>query len=123
MPTAWRSIHMRETAKGYVYDPAWLAELESVSHREYATGFYFTPPGLDPNITCSPGYIRGKKAYLATALSDSAPDGTALFVQRNKAIRGELAEMISPGKCGRAFTMEEMYAESGEPIESAPHPR
>lgn len=30
--------------------------------------------------------------------------------------------MISPGKCGRAFTMEEMYAENGEPIESAPHP-
>ena len=23
--------------EGYVYDPAWLAELESVSHREYAT--------------------------------------------------------------------------------------
>ena len=107
--------------EGYVYDPAWLAELESVSHREYATGFYFTPPGLDPNITRSPGYIR-EKAYLATALSDSAPDGTALFVQRNKAIRGERAEMISPGKCGRAFTMEEMYAENGEPIESAPHP-
>ena len=36
---------------------------------------------------------------------------------RNKAIRGERAEMISPGKCGRVFTMEEMFAENGEPID------
>ncbi|MBQ7325833.1 MAG: U32 family peptidase, partial [Clostridia bacterium] len=27
--------------EGYRYDPAWLTELESVSHREYCTGYWF----------------------------------------------------------------------------------
>jgi hypothetical protein len=30
--------------------------------------------------------------------------------------------MISPGKLGRPFKVEELYSESGDPIESAPHP-
>ena len=106
----------------FCYDPAWLDELESVSHREYATGFYFTPPGLDPNLTSAPGYIR-EKSYIATAIDD-APAGTpARFIQRNKLSAGDAVELISPGKCGRAFTAEAIFGEDGEPIESAPHPQ
>ena len=30
--------------------------------------------------------------------------------------------MISPGKLGRGFTVNELYSADGEPIESAPHP-
>ena len=106
---------------GYVCDPAWRAELESVSHREYATGFYFTPPGLDPNLTESVGYIR-EKAYIATALEDASAGESALFVQRNKVSRNEAVELISPSKCGRGFIAEELTDENGNAIESAPHP-
>ena len=105
----------------YENDPLLLRELESVSHREYATGFYFTPPGLDPNLTAQTGYIR-EKAYIATAIEDSPAGECALFVQRNKISRGEGAEIISPGKCGRFFRADGLFSEDGEQIDSAPHP-
>ena len=106
----------------YRYDPAWLAELESVSHREYATGFYFTPPGLDPNLASAPGYIR-EKSYIATAIDDAPAGSPCRFVQRNKITAGDAVELISPGKCGRAFVAAELFGEDGEAIESAPHPQ
>jgi hypothetical protein len=79
------------------------------------------------------GYIR-EKAYFATALdADELPlpeglvktteAGTlAPFIQRNKIKLGDSAEMISPSKFGRAFTVCELYDENGQPIEAAPHP-
>ena len=106
----------------YEYDPAWLDELCSVSHREYATGFYFTPPGLDPNLASAPGYIR-EKSYIATAIDDAAAGERCRFVQRNKVAVGDAAELISPGKCGRAFTVGALWGEDGEQIDSAPHPQ
>lgn len=106
---------------GYVFDPRLMGELESVSHREYDTGFYFDRP-IDEAKTCEkPGYIR-EKAYLAVALEYDAERGVAKFMQRNKAVRGSAAELLSPGKCGRAFMLDELTDEAGEPIESAPHP-
>ena len=44
------------------------------------------------------------------------------FIQRTKVSVGDGAEVISPRKIGRAFKVEELYSEKGEPIESAPHP-
>ncbi|MBQ7822503.1 MAG: U32 family peptidase [Clostridia bacterium] len=106
---------------GYSFDPAWARELDSVSHREYATGFYYDRP-LDDAKTCTtPGYLR-EKAYLAIAESYDAESGLALFIQRNKSVKGEDAEIISPGKCGRALTLDEMFDENMTPIDSAPHP-
>ena len=105
----------------YRFDQLWARELDSVSHREYATGFYFDRP-LDDAKTCTtPGYLR-EKAYLAIAESYSENTGLALFVQRNKSVKGAPVELISPGKCGRAFTLDEMYDESMTEIDSAPHP-
>lgn len=106
----------------YRYNPAWLAELESVSHREYATGFYFCPPGLDPNLATESGYIR-EKAYIATAVADARAGERAMFIQRNKLSTGETVELISPGCCGRAFVARELFDEAGETIDSAPHPQ
>lgn len=118
----------------YKNDPALLRELESVSHREYCTGYYFGHPLDEANLGTMNGYIRDK-AYFATALcgAESMPeqlmgiketaDGTLYpFVQRNKVKEGDSAEMITPGKTGRAFRVSELYSEDGERIESAPHP-
>ncbi|MBO7148655.1 MAG: U32 family peptidase [Clostridia bacterium] len=107
--------------ENYKYDPAWLRELDSVSHREYATGFYFDRPMDDAKTCTAPGYLR-EKAYLAIAESYDPETGLALFIQRNKSVRGDRAELITPGKCGRELVLEEMYDENMSPIESAPHP-
>lgn len=106
---------------GYKFDPAYLRELECVSHREYDTGFFFDRPMDDAKITEMPGYIR-EKSYIATALEDSEPGECCLFVQRNKVSTGDGCELLSPGKVGVGFTANELYSEKMEPIESAPHP-
>lgn len=115
----------RKNPGGFVFNEAWANELEGVSHREYGTGFYFTPPHENANVVTSLGYMK-EKAYVATALSDSEPteDGMhdALFTQRNKIVRGEKVELISPGKVGRGFTADTLRDVSGEDIESTPHP-
>lgn len=121
----------------YRFDPAWLSELESVSHREYGTGFYFDDPMKNPQLVSTCGYIR-EKAYFSTATEyveeeaqALAAQGVALkseagklyrFIQRNKVSTGETAEMISPGKIGRAFSVKELYAPDGTPLDSTPHP-
>ena len=117
----------------YCYNPAWQRELESVSHREYCTGYYLDAPIENAQLSGLNGYIR-EKAYFATAIDGEGmtlPSGAALenadgvlvpFIQRNKVSVGDFAEMISPNKIGRGFSVRELYGADGELIESAPHP-
>ena len=116
----------RRDPEAYVTRPEWITELDSVSHREYGTGFYFTPPHEDANTVTMHGYIR-EKAYIGTAVKTvDTPDEDGLydayFIERNKLVRGERVEIISPGKIGRGFTADSLRNEKGEDIESAPHP-
>ena len=67
----------------YVFDERWQRELESVSHREYATGYYFSDSREDANLTTIDGYIK-EKAYLATVVGYDPESGEAEFVQKNK---------------------------------------
>ena len=122
---------------GYQFDPAWLSELESVSHREYGTGFYFDDPMQNPQLVSACGYIR-EKAYFSTAIEYDESEADAIlatgvpmenengrlyrFIQRNKVSAGEDAEMISPGAIGRPFAVRELYAPDGVALESTPHP-
>ncbi len=106
---------------GYTYDPRWLRELESVSHREYYTGFYFTPPHENANTVTAPGYIR-EKAYLATAVTDSDEAGRVTFIQRNKLVSGTNMELLTPGKVGIPFVGTDLRDGEGNPIDAAPHP-
>jgi len=118
---------------GYRFDPALYRELESVSHREYCTGFYLDSPMDAAQLTALNGYIR-EKAYFATALSEKElplPKGLEVqtkegrlypFIQRNKLSVGDSAELISPGRIGQPCTVTELYDADGTPIPTAPHP-
>ena len=119
--------------EGYTFDPALWRELDSVSHREYCTGYYLDEPIEEANLSTFNGYIR-EKAYYATALSSEElplPEGLSEvseagrlypFIQRNKVSLGDAAELISPNRIGRGFSVTELYSETGEPIPAAPHP-
>ena len=119
--------------ENYEFDTAIMGELESVSHREYSTGYYRDLPIENAQTTANTGYIR-EKAYFATAVeysADELPEGLEYenadgriykFIQRNKVSLGDAAEIISPSKIGRGFTVSELYSTEGERIESAPHP-
>ena len=105
----------------YKYDPAWYRELESVSHRDYHTGYYFTDSHADANVAPTNGYIKDK-AYLAVAVSYDSQSGLAEFTQRNKMCFGDEAELLTPGKIGRHLVIGELFDENMNPIESTPHP-
>ena len=123
--------------ENYEFDPMWYRELESVSHREYCTGYYLDIPMNEAQLGTQTGYIRDK-AYFATATDYNENEAEALaasgialenengklyrFIQRNKVKVGDKSELISPSKIGRAFDVCELYLANGEAIESAPHP-
>ena len=126
--------------ESYKVDEALMDELNSVSHREYCTGYYLDKPADEANLASTGGYIR-EKAYFAEAPAPEcdeerealpkAPESVAfeteegklyLFIQRNKVKIGDVADVISPGKTGKSFVVRELYAPDGTALESAPHP-
>ncbi len=122
-----------ESPDTYTFNKDLMTELESVSHRDYATGYYLDTPTQNAQTAENMGYIR-EKAYFATAIeynTDEIPENLSyesesgrlyMFIQRNKVSIGDSAQIISPRQVGREFTVTELYSEKGEPIGSAPHP-
>ncbi len=108
-------------AGNYAYNPLWMRELESVSHRSYATGYYFSDCHLDANTAESNGYIK-EQAYLATVLAYDAESGVATLSQRNKMSVGDKVEVVTPGAVGRPLTVDCLKNEKGEDISATPHP-
>jgi putative protease len=104
------------------YDPAWGAEVESVSHRDYDTGYFFDSPHTHAKITERDGYLR-EKAYLAKVISYDVATGTALLEQRNKLAEGETVELLTPGRPGIPFVANGLTDLDGNAIASAPHPK
>ena len=105
----------------YEYDSRWFDELLSVSHREYATGYYFNDPRNDANTVSDNGYMR-EKAFLAVATGYDSENGIAEFTQRNKMVLGDEIEILTPGKVGEALTAYALYDENMNPIEDTKHP-
>ena len=105
----------------YEYNPDWYRELESVSHRDYATGYYYSDSHMDSNTAPTTGYIKDK-AYLAVVISYDEKTKIATLSQRNKMKFGDEIELLTPGKCATALTVGEMKNEKGEPIEATSHP-
>jgi putative protease len=105
----------------YEYNEMWYRELLSVSHRDYATGYYFDDCRNEANISETPGYIK-EKAYLATVIGYDSEREEAILSQRNKMSVGDKAEVLTPGKVGEPIEISELYDENLNPIESAPHP-
>ena len=107
---------------GYKFDLAWQNELESVSHREYDTGFFFNRTDNDPKLTENFGYVK-EKSYLAVVTKGAESGYPVAIEQRNKVAVGEKAELLTPGLIGRPFTVSQLYDEEMSPIDSIPHPR
>lgn len=105
----------------YKFNPLWKRELESVSHREYSTGFFYDKVNEEANISSGNKNVC-EQSYYAIAEGYDASTGLAYFRQRNKFKVGDKAELLSPGKVGQGFTVTEIYSESKEPLDSAPHP-
>ena len=108
--------------RGYRYDPAWLSELESVSHREYCTGYWFHDPMTDAQTVTQPGYLT-EKGYLAVVESYDQESGRAVLVQKNKFCEGDSVEYLTPGCTGSPMLATELQDMDGNSIPSCPHPQ
>lgn len=103
------------------FNPMWLQELEKGSHRHFTTGFYINKPESSEQNYESASYVRNYD--FIGIVRDVEESGLVLTEQRNKMCVGDDIEVMGPFKETMYTTIEEMYNEDGEPIESAPHPR
>lgn len=93
-------------------------ELDSVSHRPYSSGFYFS------ELVDVPGdggeYERGCM-YIANV--EKVENGRATITLKNKFTAGEKLEVLSPGQPSLEFTAAHITdPETGDELESAPEP-
>ena len=105
---------------GRELDERLCRELDSVSHREYCTGYFFTNPHESSNLASTSGYQR-EKAFLATVEEYDESTKMALCRQRNKMCKGDSVELLTPGEVGKPMTVGALYNEKRESIDSTPH--
>lgn len=92
--------------------------MEKVSHRPYAAGFYFGPPGQH---TGDSRYIRDWQV-MARVVS-CAPDGMALCTLHNKFAQGDELELVGPNVRPVSFQVEDLRDGTGAPIPEARRPQ
>lgn len=107
---------------GKPFNPAYMAEVESVSHREYATGYFYGNPHENANIVGNNVYLKDR-AFLAVVKDYNPETGLALCEQFNKMQIGDKANLLSPGTIGRDITVTELFDKDGNPIGDTKHPR
>ena len=114
---AYRHV-IDDVAAGRPVDPVWRDEVEHVSHRHYATGFYFGQPG---QYTDNARYIREWQVVaLVTECDDS---GYATLSLRNKFSTGEPLALVGPDTKPIAFTAPVMEDEAGAPLTEPKNPQ
>lgn len=101
-----------ETCPQWVYD-----EVRKVSHREYCTGFFFGD-GKSNQYYENSGYIRN---YDIVAVVDKCENGYLYLTQRNKFCKGDEVEILTIDGAPIVITVDAMFNEHGEEIDSAPH--
>lgn len=100
------------------------AEIAKCTYRQYTTGFYFGKPDEHTQIYDNSTYVN---EYIYLGLVEEvmpAEDGNLLACirQKNKFAVGESIEIMKPDGVNVPVTVEAMYAEDGEAVESCPHP-
>lgn len=101
------------------FDERWYDELLKVSHRDYCTGFLFGDDGKNQRYDSS-SYIR---EYDMTAYVEGYDSEKKLLIcrQRNKFLRGDELELLTPGNPFELLSDVRVFDEAGTELESAPH--
>lgn len=105
--------------ENYNFNTDWMDELSKVSNRGYTTGFWFGKPDNTAQNTTDGGYVRN---YDLAALFEKSENGKCVFTQKNKISVGDVVEVMLPDSEPFSFTIDKMWDEDDNEIESAPHP-
>ncbi len=139
-----------QSPEKYASGVAWYREeISKCTHRHFSTGFYFGKPGAESQIYDNSTYVNeytylgmieetaeepgpwqdkeGRGAAVAERGREMKTAGLdnllARFEQRNKFTVGESIEIMKPDGRNVAVTVEALYTEEGEAVESCPHAR
>ena len=87
---AYRHV-LDAVAEGREIDPVWRNEVEKVSHRHYATGFFYGQPG---QYYENSRYIR--ECQVCAIVTECDETGLATMSLRNKFAVGDALELVGP---------------------------
>ena len=118
---AYKTAMLRAEQDSEYYCGDLYEELCKVSHRQYTKAFFFGNAGSDSQNYGSSSYIRSYD-FIAEAASDTNGSMLTEVIQKNKFRRGDVCELLIPGKPFAEFRIEEIYDENMQPAEEAPHP-
>jgi len=93
--------------KEFEYDPNWLKELETSSHRKYTKGFYHGTPNEDAQNYNDRNSYSQTHQLVAKVVEDLGNNKYKLAI-RNKILTGEELEVITPSKEPIKITMPKM---------------
>lgn len=113
-------IAMDDFWQGKEFNPLLERELDSVSHREYCTGYYFDKTMQEPNLASTTGYLK-EKSFLSIITDYDAEKGLAKCRQKNKMVHNQSARFLTPSKTACDITIGKMYDTDMSPIDSTPH--
>ncbi|MDE6849219.1 MAG: U32 family peptidase [Ruminococcus sp.] len=98
--------------------PDWIRdEVYKVSHRKYCNGFFFGTPENSQYYENS-GYIRN---YDVVAVVEKCENGTVYCTQRNRFFAGDTVELLAPSQKPVTLTLDTLYDENNEQIQTANH--
>ena len=114
---AYRHV-LDDVAAGRPIDPIWRDEVEHVSHRHYATGFYYGQPG---QYYENSRYIRDWQVCAIVTACDE--NGLATLSLRNKFRTGDTLEIVGPDLRPFAFEVPTMRDAEGAELTEPRNPQ
>lgn len=106
----------------FSYREEWLKELEKVSHREYTTGFFNSPPDESDHNYESSSYKR-EYDFMGIIKDYYPKKNLALVEVRNKFYQGDKVEIFGPERTAFSVEVDFIINEDGEKVKTAPHPQ
>ena len=101
--------------------PWYLDQISNCTYRQFTTGFFFGKPSEEAQIYDSNTYLK-EYTYLGIVGKPDA-NGRYRIEQRNKFSVGEEVEVMKPNGDNLTVTVQEIFDEEGNAMESAPHPK
>ena len=109
---------MESPEKYHANMPWYQEQISNCTYRQFTTGFFYGKPDENTQIYDSNTYVR-EYTYLGFA-EEIDERGLARLTQRKKFSVGETIEIMKPDGRNIPVTVEAIYNEEGESMESAP---
>jgi putative protease len=108
-----------DASQGHAFNPALLAELESLAHRGYTDGFYQRHASKELQNYRHGSSRNQRQLFVAEVTGMDQTSGLSRLDVKNKFRLGDRLELMTPGG-NHSFRLEIMADKHAHPIEEAP---